>query len=83
CLGLAFQIQDDILDTVGTEEVLGKQAGADLRQAKSTYVGLLGLEGAKSALSETTARARAALTEAQLLTNSFDRLIQFVAERDH
>jgi len=83
CLGLAFQIQDDILDTVGTEEVLGKQAGVDLRQAKSTYVGLLGLEGAKSALSETTARARAALTEAQLLTNSFDRLIQFVADRDH
>ena len=83
CLGLAFQIQDDILDAVGTDEALGKQAGADLRQAKSTYVGLLGLEGARSALTETTARARAALTDAQLLTSAFDHLIQFVAERDH
>jgi len=71
------------LDAVGTDEALGKQAGADLRQAKSTYVGLLGLEGARSALTETTARARAALTDAQLLTSAFDHLIQFVAERDH
>lgn len=52
-LGLAFQIQDDILDVVGDPAVLGKQAGSDERQAKSTYVRALGLEGAR-------ARARAA-----------------------
>ncbi len=43
-LGLAFQIQDDILDVTGNEETLGKKVGSDLDNHKSTYVSLLGLE---------------------------------------
>ncbi len=46
-LGLAFQIQDDILDIESTTEELGKKTGADLQQHKSTYPQLLGLQASK------------------------------------
>ncbi|MCF7919459.1 MAG: polyprenyl synthetase family protein [Candidatus Cloacimonetes bacterium] len=46
-IGLAYQIVDDILDEVGTYEVLGKEPGSDMRGNKATYPGLLGLEKAK------------------------------------
>jgi geranylgeranyl diphosphate synthase type II len=42
-LGLAFQVQDDILDVIGDQEKLGKKTGSDLENHKSTYVSLLGL----------------------------------------
>jgi len=47
CIGLAFQVQDDILDITGNTEQLGKQAGADLALDKPTYPALLGLSGAR------------------------------------
>ena len=43
-LGLAFQIQDDVLDIVGDEKNLGKTIGSDIENHKSTYVSLLGIE---------------------------------------
>lgn len=43
-IGLAFQIVDDILDLEGSLEVLGKQAGSDLRKKKATFPALLGIE---------------------------------------
>lgn len=43
-IGLAFQIQDDILDVTGTTEQLGKPAGSDESNHKTTYVHLLGIE---------------------------------------
>ena len=46
-IGLAFQVQDDILDVVSDTETLGKTQGADAANNKPTYVSLLGLEGAK------------------------------------
>ena len=46
-VGYAFQIQDDILDVTGTTEVLGKPAGSDDKNEKSTYVSIKGLEQAK------------------------------------
>lgn len=48
-LGLAYQIVDDILDEVGTYEVLGKEPGSDSRGKKATYPGLIGLEKSKKA----------------------------------
>lgn len=47
-IGLAFQVQDDILDVTGNTETLGKQQGSDLQQDKSTYPALLGLEQARA-----------------------------------
>ena len=46
-IGLAFQIQDDVLDETASTETLGKTAGKDLAQHKSTYPSLLGLDGAR------------------------------------
>lgn len=44
CIGLAFQVADDILDLVGEAEKLGKPVGSDLAQGKATYPALIGLE---------------------------------------
>lgn len=60
-IGLAFQIQDDILDIEGTTEELGKTAGKDVASDKSTYPALLTLEGAKAKLAEHYNYAIAAL----------------------
>ena len=49
CIGLAFQIHDDILDIEGDTETLGKPQGSDLERHKATYPNLLGLDGAKRA----------------------------------
>lgn len=56
-LGLAFQIQDDILDATSDAAALGKRAGKDVERGKITYPALLGLEGARQALAEATENA--------------------------
>jgi farnesyl diphosphate synthase len=56
-IGLAFQIQDDILDIEGSTEDLGKTAGADAARAKPTYPSVLGLEFAKARARELQQRA--------------------------
>ena len=52
CIGLAFQIHDDVLDIESDTETLGKPQGSDLERNKSTYPDLLGLDGAKRAARE-------------------------------
>jgi len=49
-LGLAFQVRDDILDVEASSQILGKTAGKDAAQSKSTYPALLGIDGAKARL---------------------------------
>ena len=56
-LGLAFQIQDDILDATSTSEQMGKRVGKDQGRGKITYPALLGLSGARAALAEATESA--------------------------
>ncbi|MGO3609673.1 MAG: polyprenyl synthetase family protein [Enterococcus gilvus] len=68
-IGLAFQIRDDLLDVVGTTEMLGKQIGQDEKSDKSTYPALLGLSGAKQALIDELAQAEATV---QQLTEATD-----------
>ncbi len=60
-LGLAFQIQDDILDATSTTETLGKPVGSDASNDKSTYWFLLGPEACKRRVEEETALSKAAL----------------------
>ena len=60
-LGLAFQIRDDILDVEGSSASLGKTAGKDAAQSKSTYPALLGLEGSRKLLAELGETMREAL----------------------
>ncbi len=64
-LGLAFQIQDDILDVTSTAEVLGKPIGSDAERGKTTYVTLAGVEECRKAVEQYTAAAREALGAAQ------------------
>ncbi len=51
-VGIAFQIQDDILDIEGSEAELGKPIGSDIKNGKSTYVSLYGMENAKAKVKE-------------------------------
>ena len=60
-IGLAFQIKDDILDVTGTLEKLGKMAGSDIQNGKSTYVTLLGVEKCQELVDELTKKAMDAL----------------------
>ena len=62
-LGLAFQIQDDILDETGTEADLGKPVGSDERNQKTTYVTLHGRTQAAEEVKKLTERAEARLRE--------------------
>ncbi|MCK5719331.1 MAG: (2E,6E)-farnesyl diphosphate synthase [Thiomargarita sp.] len=61
CIGLAFQIQDDILDVESNTEVLGKQQGSDIAHNKVTYPALLGLSGAKQMALELVNDAKSSL----------------------
>lgn len=61
CIGLAFQIQDDVLDIEGSTESLGKTAGKDEASQKSTYPAVMGLRAAKDRAAELFAGAREAL----------------------
>lgn len=60
-LGLAFQIQDDILDVEGDPQILGKPVGSDEQNDKRTYVSLLGLEASQQAVQKLTEQAKQAL----------------------
>ena len=61
CLGLAFQIQDDILDVVGDEAMLGKPIGSDAKSEKNTFVTLKGLDCCRELVTKLTQEAVNAL----------------------
>lgn len=63
CLGLAFQIQDDILDVTSSEEELGKPIGSDENNEKSTYVSICGIEKCRELVEEYTKKAIDALNQ--------------------
>lgn len=81
CLGLLFQITDDILDVTGTIEELGKTPGSDIRQHKSTYVSLLGLEGAREQASSVGKQAHHALNSVSYDTSILAALIDYLLKR--
>jgi farnesyl diphosphate synthase len=80
-VGLAFQIADDILDATGTSEELGKPAGRDAQLAKSTYVGLLGIEGARAEAQRLVQRAVAHLERAAVPSGALGALAGYIASR--
>lgn len=79
-LGIAFQIQDDILDVVGNEKQLGKPIGSDEEAGKNTYVKLVGLEKSKELAREYFEKAKNALVpfgdKSKFLLEFTDSLMQ-------
>ena len=82
CLGLAFQIQDDILDVVGDEATLGKPIGSDVRSDKTTFVALKGLADCRILVAELTDRAVEALAPFGSEAESLRGLAQSLAGRE-
>lgn len=82
-LGLAFQVQDDILDVVGNTAALGKTQGSDLHANKATYVSLLGIDGAKQRLHDLHHKALHALGKIPYNTQILEAFADHLLNRDH
>ena len=82
CIGMAFQIQDDILDQIGDEEKLGKPVHSDEKNQKTTYVTLHGIEQAKAKVRELSEEA---LRQADKLgcTEFFKELVNYLIVREN
>lgn len=82
CIGLCFQIQDDILDVIGDTETLGKPQGSDQQQAKPTYPALLGLEAAKQRAQEQHDMAIEHLAPLGEKANTLRQIADYIIERN-
>lgn len=80
-IGLAFQVQDDILDIEGNQAEIGKPVGSDLDLDKSTYPKLLGLEGAKQKAQALYQSAVTVLDEIEADTTVLRALAEFIIQR--
>ncbi len=81
CIGLAFQIMDDVLDQTSTTLALGKTAGRDEELGKSTYPALLGLAGARARAEVLVGEALDALSARGLLTHDLQQVANFMVTR--
>jgi geranylgeranyl pyrophosphate synthase len=80
-IGLAFQIADDVLDATATSDQLGKTAGRDQALAKSTYVRVLGVDGARAEAERLAGRAVAHLVAGGVPSRSLGALAQYIVTR--
>lgn len=80
-VGLAFQIQDDILDETATEAELGKPLHSDEKNQKTTYVSLFGLEAAREAVRQQSEAAEQRLREFPGETETLAALIAYLTDR--
>ena len=80
-LGLAYQIADDVLDVTGTSDQLGKTAGKDVANLKSTYPLVMGIAEARKRAHALVDDACGALSSVSRLTPDLERLARHVVER--
>lgn len=80
-LGLAFQIQDDVLDVTSTSETLGKPVGSDINNHKSTYVSLLGIEESDKRIKELFEECLADIYGLQINHGLMIELFQIIMKR--
>ena len=83
CIGIAYQVRDDIIDITSTEEELGKPAGSDVEANKSTYPALLGLQGAQQKADDLFQQALQALRALPYNTQVLQSLADYIVERNH
>ncbi|NKF50129.1 (2E,6E)-farnesyl diphosphate synthase [Shewanella sp. WXL01] len=80
-LGLAFQVQDDILDITASTEELGKPQGSDEQSNKSTFPKLMGLEGAENCAKQLVEDALSALTNLPYNNQLIKNFARYIVER--
>ena len=83
CIGLSFQIQDDILDVVGDTETLGKPSGSDQKMLKPTYPSILGLDASKKLAQEQHEQALGHLETLDERADTLRRLSAYIVEREY
>ncbi|WP_298444643.1 (2E,6E)-farnesyl diphosphate synthase [uncultured Ferrimonas sp.] len=81
-IGLAFQVQDDVLDITADTEQLGKPQGSDLAAEKSTYPALLGLNGARDVAQTLYHDALTALTKLPYNSQQLEGFARYIIERN-
>lgn len=81
-VGIAFQIQDDILDVTSTPEVLGKPVMSDEKNEKTTYVTLVGVEKAKEYVEEISEEAIGLLSELPQRNEFLEALLKELIHRE-
>lgn len=81
-IGMAFQIQDDILDIISTEEVLGKPIGSDEKNQKATYVSYAGLDKSKDDVKKLTEEAMAELERLPYENEYLKELLSYLVYRE-
>ena len=81
CIGLAFQVQDDILDIESDTETLGKMQGSDIAANKPTYPSILGLDAAKQKLAGLHEEAINSLESFGDSVQSLQELAEFIVNR--
>lgn len=88
-VGMAFQVQDDILDIIGNEEILGKPINSDEKNEKFTYVTIYGMDQAKAYVEQTSIEAKTILEgisipeENQEIKNQLLQLIDSLINREY
>jgi len=83
CIGLAFQIADDLLDVTGDQSKLGKKPGRDADLGKLTYPGLLGIENSRAKAEQLVQEACDAVAVFGDRSRWLTELARFIVERDH
>ncbi len=83
CIGLAFQIADDVLDVTGTQDKLGKGVGKDSGLGKLTYPGLIGLDRSRQMAQELIDEACLAIAAWGDRGQSLQAMARFILARDH
>ena len=82
CIGLAFQVWDDVLDIEGDTEIIGKPQGSDIERDKPTYPDLLGLEGAKQEAKELHDQALDSLSMFDEKADNLRWIADYIVSRD-
>ena len=82
CIGLAFQVQDDILDVEGETAVIGKPQGSDQDRDKPTYPNLLGMTEAKATAQRLCDEALGALDVFDQRADTLRDLARYIVKRD-
>ncbi len=83
CIGLAFQIQDDILDIESSTEMLGKAQGSDIAHNKVTYPSLLGMHGAKQMAEELIEDAMTSLADFDKKAEPLRWIANYIVTRNY